>query len=101
MQAQNLVRNGDFEEYTNPPGGSGLLIEDWVPGWASYFTTPDYFSSVLWTVEGVQDYCGTLPRSGAGMIGGYQLGYFGNMPAYNREYIQGELTEPLKPNTLY
>jgi len=99
--AQNLVRNGDFEAYINPPGGSGLLLEDWLPGWGSYFTTPDYFSSTLWTPQGVQDYCGTLPRSGGGMVGGYQLGYFGSMPAYNREYLQGELSEPLKANTLY
>lgn len=101
IHAQNLVRNGDFEAYTNPPGGSGLLLEDWLPGWGSYFTTPDYFSTVLWTPEGVLDYCGTLPRSGGGMVGGYQLGYFTSMPGYNREYIQGELSEPLKANTLY
>jgi gliding motility-associated-like protein len=98
VHAQNLVRNGDFEQYTN---SGGLLLEEWVPGWYSYFTTPDYYNTFLWSVGGVHDYCGTLPRSGDGMIGGYQLGYWGAMPAYNREYIQGELTEPLKPNTLY
>lgn len=98
--AQNLVYNGDLESYTNPPTGSGLLLEDFVPYWASYFNTPDYFSSIFMGEPGMINYCGTLPRSGKGMIGGYVLGYFPSS-GYNREYLQGELTTPLKANTLY
>jgi|GEM_PF-1042034 len=96
---QNLVRNPGFESYS--PNPSGLYLEDVLPGWYSYFTTPDYFSAELWDPALLQDYCGTLPRTGHAMAGGYQLGFFPNLPAYNREFIQGELTEPLKPHTLY
>ena len=97
--AQNLVRNGSFENYT--PGAGGIYLEDVVHDWYAYFTTPDYFSTELWDSNLLEDYCGTLPRTGHAMAGGYQLGYFPGIPAYNREFIQGELTEPLKANTLY
>lgn len=99
--AQNLVRNGAFESYIFPPTGSGLLLENFVPNWASYYSTPDYFSTEFMGEAGMLDYCGTLPHSGKGIVGGYVLGYFPSMPAYNREYIQGELSEPLKANTMY
>lgn len=97
--AQNLVRNPGFENYT--PGVSGTYLEDIVHDWYAYFSTPDYFSTEIWDSNMLEDYCGTLPHGGHAMAGGYQLGFFPHMPAYNREYIQGELTEPLKPNTLY
>jgi gliding motility-associated-like protein len=99
--AQNLVRNGEFEAYIYPPTGSGLLLEDFVHNWASYYNTPDYFSTEFMGEAGMLDYCGTLPHSGKGIIGAYVLGYFPSMPAYNREYLQGELNEPLKANTMY
>ncbi|MFA6056778.1 MAG: gliding motility-associated C-terminal domain-containing protein [Taibaiella sp.] len=99
--AQNLVHNGGFEEYIYPPTGSGLLLEDFVHDWASYYNTPDYFSTQFMGDAGMLDYCGTLPHGGKGIIGAYVLGYFSSMPAYNREYIQGELSEPLKANTMY
>lgn len=96
--AQNLVHNGGFEVYTN---NGGIYIEDNVPHWFAYFSTPDYYSTVLMGEAGLLDYCGTLPHGGKGMAGGYQYGYFPDIPGYNREYIQGVLTEPLKKNTLY
>lgn len=99
--AQNLVRNGGFESYIYPPAGSGLLLEDFVHNWASYFNTPDYFSTQFMGEAGMLNYCGTLPRGGKGIVGAYVLGYFSSIPGYNREYIQGELSEPLKANTLY
>lgn len=99
--AQNLVRNGGFESYIDPPTGSGLLLEDFVHDWASYYSTPDYFSTQFMGDAGMLDYCGTLPHGGKGIVGAYVLGYFPSMPAYNREYIQGELSEPLKANTMY
>lgn len=99
LAAQNLVRNNDFEAYTLSPGA--LLLEETVHNWYAYFTTPDYYNTAEMGAAAVLDNCGTLPHSGNGMVGGYQLGYFPGMPAYNREYIQGELTEPLKANTLY
>jgi gliding motility-associated-like protein len=99
--AQNLVRNGGFEEYIYPPTGSGLLLEDFVHNWASYYNTPDYFSTQFMGDAGMLDYCGTLPHGGKGIVGAYVLGYFPSMPAYNREYIQGELSEPLKANAMY
>jgi hypothetical protein len=98
--AQNLVLNGAMESYIFPPTGSGLLLEDFVHDWASYYTTPDYFSTEFMGEAGMLNYCGTLPHSGKGMIGAYVLGYFPNS-GHNREYLQGTLSEPLKANTLY
>jgi gliding motility-associated-like protein len=97
--AQNLVRNGGFEEFT--PNPSATYLEDVVHNWYAYFTTPDYFGLDYMDTAQLVAYCGTIPHGGRSMAGGYELGYFPDMPAYNREYIQGELTEPLKPNTLY
>lgn len=99
VRGQNLIVNPGFESYN--PSGSGPYLEDVVYHWYAYFTTPDYYSTELWDPLLLQDYCGTLPRSGHAMAGGYQLGYFPGMPAYNREYIQGNLTVPLKANTRY
>jgi gliding motility-associated-like protein len=98
--AQNLVLNPGFEAYGPPPPGGIVLLEDGIYSWASYFTTPDYFNTDIMGTSGVMSYCGTLPRSGNGMVGGYQLGY-SPVLGYNREYIQGFLSEPLKPNTTY
>jgi gliding motility-associated-like protein len=98
--AQNLVKNGSFESYYNPPINNQVLLEDFVKDWSSYITTPDYYSTILWSPSGVQNYCGTLPRTGSGMVGGYQLGYFPSN-GYNREYIQGELTDTLKAGKMY
>jgi gliding motility-associated-like protein len=99
LLAQNLVRNNGFEEYTLNP--SAIYLEDVVHHWYAYFSTPDYFSLDIMDTQQLTAYCGTIPHGGRGMAGSYQLGYFPDMPGYNREYIQGELTEPLKPNTLY
>jgi gliding motility-associated-like protein len=100
-RAQNLVKNGSFEEHHPFGTGGMLLLEDFVKNWSSYFTTPDYYSTEYWTTQLMLDYCGTLPRTGTGMLGGYELGYFPDMKVYNREYIQGELTEPLKAGGYY
>lgn len=98
--AQNLVRNPGFESYKDPPGGGALLLEDFVYDWASYYNTPDYFNTHFMGESGMLSYCGTLPHDGKGIVGAYVLGFFPSS-GYNREYLQGQLTEPLKANTTY
>lgn len=97
--AQNLVLNSSFEDYT--PNPSMVYLEDVVHHWFAYFTTPDYYSTDFLGEDGVEDFCGTLPRTGQAMVGGYQLGNFNDPKLYHREYIQGKLSEPLKANTVY
>jgi hypothetical protein len=97
--AQNLVKNPGFEQYN--PTSAAIYLEDKLTNWYSYFSTPDYYSVAESGESVLLNYCGTLPRSGTGMVGGYQLGYFPSLNYYNREYIQGELTEPLQANRTY
>jgi len=43
LQAQNLVPNPSFEEYTTCPDGEDEIY--YATGWSTYLNTPDYFNS--------------------------------------------------------
>jgi len=97
--SQNLVKNGDFEEYYDCPTSFGYLklpLKDW---WVNQPTTsPDYYNecgNYYFTVP--QNRFGYYPaQSGKGYIG---LVVFCDYGAY--EYIQGELKEPMKMKKKY
>ncbi len=122
---QNLVYNGDFEEYSScpenysSPSENPKQIEKCI-GWkAPTYGTSDYFNScanadsLIGTIG--QSIVGTtingmgsqLPNSGNGYLGGYFTNYSGGAgwDGYNGpgwwEYIQGNLTEPLKIGNIY
>lgn len=98
--AQNLVRDGSFEDNYIPSMGSTRLEES-TKHWYGYSTTPDCFSLNYSTPAALLSYCRTLPRTGNTMAGGYQLGYFPQDNWYNREYIQGFLETPLEAGAYY
>ncbi len=95
--AQNLVKNPSFEEHNKCPEELGNIDED-VPHWsrASNGTT-DYFNSCS-TAMG-------MPKN----FNGYQEAEFGeayaglylSAPNNYREYLQGELEQPLKKGSKY
>jgi len=101
-QGQNLVPNGDFENYTSCPGALGLIINaaPWVnPSLAS----PDYFNScaTVSTVDVPQNVLGyQQPHSGNGYVG---IFVFTQPPLiFNyREYIEVQLATPLVANSCY
>ncbi len=97
--AQNLVLNGGFEDNRN--FRHSVLVEETLLEWYSYFNTPEYYNTQLTSTAAVLDYCGTLPRTGNGMVGAYQLGYFEGLQGYNRQYFQGTLSQPLKAGQVY
>jgi|SRR5688572_25551267 len=105
-EGQNLVPNGDFEQYSACPGPSSVdvtLAVPWInPGSGAIVGgTPDYFNQ-----------CSTLPGWDVPVSGfGYQIPHSGQAYAgiilyyddiYNaREYIEVQLTSPLSPGLCY
>ncbi len=95
-QSRNLVLNPGFERYEecpkshNPENQSHKLV----PGW-SYptYAAPDYFNKCASTDAGVpQNFAGTSePKEGKGYVGAILTG----TEESRREYIQGELSEPM------
>ncbi len=98
--AQNLVENGSFENTGNCPILSPFL-EDYLEPWQFFGTEPDYYHP-----------CGfpgndsttnnALPFDGQGFIG---IEVFGETApgsgTYLRDYIHGELSEPLDSGKFY
>lgn len=97
--AQNLVSNGNFEEYTDCPYGTSQYTFP-ATGWHVGWLTPDYFNTCADYESDV-----SIPNNWFG----YQQPYNGN--AYSgvfaflvgggREYIQGTLLSPLTIGTKY
>ncbi len=94
--AQNLVSNPSFEDTLGCPSNYGEINK--AQYWSSpTSSTPDYFNSCNHSIFGV-------PSNG----GGYQLAKTGNayigiialQPSYI-EYVQGELSDTLKKNSIY
>ena len=96
-QAQNLVKNGSFENTGDCPISS-LLFDDFAEPWTSYINTPDYYHP-----------CGfpgsdsatnnSLAFDGQGFMGIRVYGESGGV--FERDYIHGELSEPLDSGKFY
>lgn len=92
--AQNLVLNPSFEEYTQCPTFLDQITN--VVGWEGIFITPDYFNAcaddtmtVPYNPLGYQ-----WPSDGLGYAG---LGFY---DIWGKEYMQGGLVEPMQPGVL-
>lgn len=104
INAQNLVRNGGFEAATspaisnwpkeNPPGTK--VVDGWVTPTPA---TPDYYNSDASTCDGFPI---ALAQAGEGRCG-VICGMDPQLPGVTnyKEYLQGELTEPLKAGKKY
>ncbi|MCF8444549.1 MAG: gliding motility-associated C-terminal domain-containing protein [Crocinitomicaceae bacterium] len=109
---QNLVYNGDFEEYSScpitvsGPNQNPLEIEK-CKGWkAPTFGTSDYFNScsIGATVSTPINFTGFQnPYSGHGYLGGYFASYLSSGLNLNKwwEYVQGILIKPLEKEIIY
>jgi len=98
--SQNMVRNGSFEEYFTCPGSYSLAKDgNLAPGWVSANRgTPDLYNACSKGDAGV-------PTNWAGHSKAYTgKGYSGIYCFTNtgyREYLQTELTTPMKPGGNY
>jgi hypothetical protein len=104
-QAQNLVPNGGFEDYTELP--TGLAQWNRVVGWNNITgdtacQTPDYFHTDADSTSGVQlpntQYGDVELPEGFGAMG--LLTYMTSSPDY-REYISAQLTQPMVVGGIY
>jgi gliding motility-associated-like protein len=96
-QAQNLVKNNSFENSGYCPIATPIFDEFAEP-WTSYSSTPDYYHP-----------CGfpgsdsatnnSLAFDGQGFMGIRVFGESGGV--YERDYIHGELSEPLDSGKFY
>jgi gliding motility-associated-like protein len=117
LQAQqNLVLNGDFEEYTYCPGNASAPNQTpyeiekcigWMPG--SYGTS-DYYNTCATNpvITVPNNFQGEQwPFNGEGYLGGAATNYNGGAgtDGYSGimwwEYVQGQLTEPLQSGKIY
>lgn len=98
LYAQNLVPNGDFEEYHQLPYQQGQLnfCKHWINPSS---TTPDYFNSGSLFSSGFQlpytNFADVEPYSGSGIVGLFLV--VGDL----REYISVQLVKPLKKGKVY
>ncbi len=99
--SQNLVPNPGFEEFTRCPWGFSANRKDFrIHGWESPTSgTPDHFHSCSAGDSDVPvNWAGNSnAHSGKGYAGIYVWSTGHNY----REYLQGELAEPLKPGERY
>lgn len=99
--SQNLVPNPGFEEFTRCPGGFSTDRNDFrIHGWESPTRgTPDHFNSCSAGDSDVPvNWAGNSnAHSGKGYAGVYAWSTGHNY----REYLQGELAEPLRPGEKY
>jgi OOP family OmpA-OmpF porin len=103
VMAQNLVPNPSFEEVTVCPQSFYLRSADFaIPGWTSpTLGTPDLFHACSRDEAGVPfNWAGeSNAHSGKGYSGIYV--WDSELSANYREYLQGELAEPLKEGQKY
>lgn len=101
LWSQNLVPNPGFEEFTRCPWGFSTNRKDFrIHGWESPTSgTPDHFHSCNAGDSDVPvNWAGNSnAHSGKGYAGVYVWSTNHNY----REYLQGELAEPLKPGEKY
>jgi len=102
---QNLVLNPSFEERSRCPNNFSANFRDFnLPGWkSSNMGTPDYFNQCSWGDCDVPfNWAGeSNAHSGAAYAGIYIWSRPNAKPRSYREYIQGELSEPLKKDKRY
>jgi len=100
--SQNLVKNGDFEEYNKCPQSfdnpNKLPVNDWGVNNGFFKGSPDYYNACgNYYFSVPKNIFGYYPaQSGNGYIG---LIMFSDYGSY--EYIQGELKEPMKMRGRY
>ena len=100
LNAQNLVPNHSFEEYTSCPNSSDAIT--YTGNWYSLLPNlgvADYFHECSPGNTNVpNNYGGYQPaKTGVGYVGGNEAG----APTLIREYIQTLLTEPLEAGKCY
>ena len=113
---QNLVYNGDFEEYSSCPEYESTPFQnpqeiEKCIGWkAPTYGTSDYFNTCATnpTISIPSNFGGEqLPFNGNGYLGGYFTNFTGGAGSdgYSGimwwEYVQGELIQPLEANMTY
>ena len=100
IQAQNLVPNYSFEDFTNCPTIFSQL--NFAPPWITPTGgTSDYFNACSngTPVDVPTNFAGNqMPSTGDGYAGG--INYIASFTNY-REYVQIQLTEPLEPGFCY
>ncbi|HNP76858.1 MAG: OmpA family protein [Cyclobacteriaceae bacterium] len=103
--SQNLVNNPGFEDHIRCPNNFSTQSKDFnLPGWASVnLGTPDYFHQCSWGDCDVPfNWAGeSNPHGGSAYVGIYVWNRPTSKPRSYREYVQGELKEPLKPGRRY
>lgn len=103
--SQNLVINPSFEERIRCPNNFSAHSKDFnLPGWKSAnMGTPDYYNQCSWGDCDVPfNWAGeSNAHSGAAYAGVYVWNRPNAKPRSYREYIQGELSEPLEKDKRY
>ncbi len=103
--AQNLVINPSFEEHFRCPNNFSTSSKEFsLPGWRSANAgTPDYYHQCSWGDCDVPfNWAGeSNAHSGFAYAGIYVWNRPNNKPRSYREYLQGELKEPLKKGGRY
>lgn len=98
LHSQNLVPNGDFEQYHQLPNQQGQLenCKHWIN---PSYSTPDYFHSDASPSSGFQlpntNFAKVEPYSGSGIVGLFSV--VGDL----REYISVQLVKPLIKGKVY
>jgi gliding motility-associated-like protein len=97
---QNLIPNGDFEDYTELPNGYGQINR--AQGWNNingYYNFQDYASPDYHHLKSWQFPNALAPYSGEAQSG--LLSYWNNFPFNIREYISTNLVEQLSIGKIY
>lgn len=98
LQSQNLAENGSLENTGNCPIISPNF-EDFLAPWTFYYGQPDYYHPCGFAGSDSSTN-NTLPFDGDGFAG---IRVFGDTGAQNylRDYLHGELSQPLDSGKLY
>jgi gliding motility-associated-like protein len=97
LAGQNLLSNGDFEQYNSLPQGTNQAEK--CTGWIRLAGTPDYYHTDGCCIPG--QWGASQPKSGMGMMG--IITFWTGIVNY-REYVCTALTSPLeigKPTRVY
>ena len=97
ISAQNLARNGSFENTGDCPI-TDTIFSDYVNPWTFYDGDPDYYHPCGFPGSDSASN-NALPFDGEGFAG---IDVYGlNGTAFNREYLHGELNKPLEAGKFY
>ena len=95
--SQNLVKNPSFEDHTQCPERLGLFDANVISWTCPTIGTTDYFNACSTAMGTPDNFKGRQPADfGDGYVGLYVYA-----PDDYREYLQAELTEPLKKGQKY